>query len=426
MSYRKELPFSMDYVLRLDLPGVKRYKAAKGFNIDCPFCGRKNKLNVDGAVWRCPACDASGGIISFHGRLKNKDRWYAYEDLAKRWDALSEEEKEKTKRDKEEGQRAERTPAPILLRDAFYRSFLDLLKLAPDHHEDLRKRGLSDNEIAKRGYKTVPQTWLQNYVDDALHRMTIKGMNYTSEEVYGLFMKRMESNGIEIPGLYVKEDGSITMLDLPRGYFVPVRGYYDCSDFPFGDLISGLQIRNDPLLFTTPQWIKDRYHKYSWFSSSCKETGCGTTGIENIHITGFPDDGSAPKAVYITEGPLKADVASFLSCRPFLGLTGVSNTRQLPKLLEEMKRKGTEKGYICIDSDYREKSTVRKAMNSIEQNVLNAGLECEVLVWDAKYKGIDDWLLAKKKGKRDGRKGKGREIKETVSERDGHSAHTYG
>ena len=84
---RNKIKFSIRDVLQMDYPNVKHYGVRNGEEyIDCPFCGRKKKLNISYTknVFRCNACDTSGGVLKLHmlakGFLTSKQ---AYIDLKK-------------------------------------------------------------------------------------------------------------------------------------------------------------------------------------------------------------------------------------------------------------------------------------------------------------------------------------------------------
>ena len=193
-------------------------------------------------------------------------------------------------------------------------------------------------------------------------------------------------NGSVIPGMYRVND-SIRIVRRSNksisGYFVPVKDCYG--------RISGMQIRYDNLPENATEKQIENYHKYAWYSSSEKETGCPVTGIENVHHT-FTVDGAAPKTVYLTEGCLKADIASAISGKPFIALIGVNNVSQLPQELKYLKENGTQLIKVAVDMDYRDKPNVAKALANIMQIIGEAGLESVLLTWPSEYKGIDDFL----------------------------------
>ena len=167
------------------------------------------------------------------------------------------------------------------------------------------------------------------------------------------------------------------------------------------DLISGFQIRYD-------QGDK----RYTYYTSLEKETGCGFTGYESIHFR-LPDSTFDPesslferpvlKQVVLTEGCLKADVASSLSDDwPFIAVLGVNNQRMLEDAFKLLKRKyQTEEIILAFDQDYENNENVEKALMDARQKILDAGLSIYDCQWHDEYekygiKGIDDLLLFNK------------------------------
>ena len=47
--------------------------------------------------------------------------------------------------------------------------------------------------------------------------------------------------------------------------------------------------------------------------------------------------------------------------------------------------------------DYRDKPQVAKALENIKRIIESCGLKYNMLVWPEEYKGIDDYLLSRKK-----------------------------
>ncbi len=95
--------------------------------------------------------------------------------------------------------------APVDGRDRVYRDFLAGLRLEPLHRKDLHRRGLSDERIAERGYRSVPgmeTSWA------AIQRLLDMG-------------HRLEG----IPGFYLAQGRRRNYWThlRPAGYFIPVR-----------------------------------------------------------------------------------------------------------------------------------------------------------------------------------------------------------
>lgn len=335
-------------------------------------------MNIDFRknVWRCSACGESGGILRLHGSLNHMDLKQAFHDLNDRWNRLPEVQRYGYLMESERRNSlpVQMQAGPVGKRNAVYASLLYIGTLSRTDRRDLARRGLTDSEIARFGYKSVPQIGLSVAAE---HAYRMAGIDIMTD---GSGMIRRQS---DIPGFWYYGD-RIMLTKRRPGYYVPVRNI--CG------LISGMQIRNhepkDPP-------ADSGFHKYSWLSSSEKPTGCSVSGIEQIHhtfrIAGSSD--STPETVFLTEGALKADIASALSGSPYIALTGINNISQLPEELEFLKEHGTKRIMIAVDMDYRTKPEVASALKSITEMIGASGLAGTRMEWDGRFKGIDDWLL---------------------------------
>ena len=351
MNTNLNTDFGIEFTVECDMPNQRRYRATAGsFDIDCPFCGSKRKFNVNPRknVARCNKCSGDTGYntVTLHAELTGLSTKEAYKDLLRRWNGLSGDEQVEIKKKKEAAQAVkEIMPAPIEVRDIVYRRLLSQLDLSKKHREDLIKRGLTDEEIEKGLYKTVPVCGLHSLASYA-----IKGIEFD------------ENHGI--PGFVdISNPKKVLLRPRKNGYFVPV--------LTIDGLISGMQIRYDNLKPTASDKEREMYKKYSWYSSSEKDTGCGVSGCENIHFAG--DWSTVPKACCLTEGVLKADIAAYLSGKPFMGLVGVNNVGQLTQTLTSLSEKGLESVYIYVDMDYRDKREVKKALDNIKKKINQSG-----------------------------------------------------
>ena len=98
--------------------------------------------------------------------------------------------------------------------------------------------------------------------------------------------------------------------------------------------------------------------------------------------------------LHITEGPLKADIASYLSGGElFIGLTGVQNVAFLKDVILQLKPKRILE---CIDMDIRTNENVQKAQSKIRAICAPLVQDYRPFTWPVEQKGIDDWLLFEK------------------------------
>jgi peptidoglycan/xylan/chitin deacetylase (PgdA/CDA1 family) len=239
--------------------------------------------------------------------------------------------------------------AGVDLRNRVYTYFLKALPLESKHKDDLLRRGLSELQIHNNMYKSVPQNSQYRW---KVAKYIQKHLNEMGKSLQG------------IPGFYTRRGpyGEYWDFIAPRGYFIPVKD-------PQGR-IQALQIRLDE-------------GKYVWFSSHGLPNG--TSSHAPAHYTG------GTGRVWVTEGPLKADIASCLMSAPFIGVPGVNSWKEAEKILSEM---GIKDPIIAFDSDFRTNPHVAGALRKFISHLKEQGYFPQNAVWPSKYgKGIDDVLL---------------------------------
>jgi len=331
-------------------------KILRKVNIDeylarCPFCGDSNNpqhghlyLNTEKDAYYCVRCGAGGYAVGLYAECNRISKQEAYKQLT---EENSSRFKQVTKKQIPEIQQ---TPiADIEIRNKTYTAFLSKLNLSKEHLRNLLKRGLSWEAIAANMYKTLP-------ANPDVRREICKEL---IEEGYTL-------EGV--PGFYVNKDGQWDFVYY-KGFLIPVK---DSKG-----RIQGLQIRLDDT----------NQRKYMWFSSNGKNKGTPAHAWQGVH--GYPS-----KIIIITEGPLKADIAHFLSRYTFVSVPGVTAIKGIENVLKEL---GAEKVYIAYDMDLLTNKGVQIAKTKLEEKLTAAGFKVYTKTWDPAYKGIDDYLLAKKK-----------------------------
>jgi DNA primase len=311
----------------------------------CPMCGdSKNPkhahlyLNIETNKYYCVRCGTGGFAIGLYARIKGIDTKCAYRELMGMKDESPSIELPKISA----------TPelATIEVRDKTYTAFLSMLNLELQHVSDLKRRGLSIREIKKNGYRSVPQSTCQSIC----YRLIKDG--HTLEGV---------------PGFYVTRNGLWSCYSIP-GYIIPVR---DKSG-----QIQGLQVRVD-----NPK----NGGKYRWFSVP---DGKNSTPAQSwIHTS----QGSSCQ-VWITEGSLKADIATYLSGHTFIGIAGVNAIKGLVPLLKDF---GIREVVTAFDMDLLDNPHVRQALKRLQHTLKKAGVKTVTACWNSVMgKGIDDALLA--------------------------------
>ena len=317
----------------------------------CPFCGDHGpgkyhlSLNTEKDQYRCNLCGAHGNSVTLYAAIKGVTNGEAYRAMTGGSNIYSMPVQPTP-------QKTERQPAPIRERSAVYEEMLSHLTLLPEHRQNLRERGLSEERIEENGYKSMP----------------------TTEESRRLLARLVGANHelLGIPGFYTRY-GRWTIAG-PDGFLIPVRDK--------DGLIQGLKIRLDAE--TNPS------RKYRWFSSRDKHLQNGTRSYSWIHVTG---DRSRKRA-FLTEGPLKGDVASFLAGDALFVCTGGVNA--IKGLRETILELGVSEVVEAMDMDQMVNPQVRNAVLTMREEVRKIpGLKYSKYTWNPAYKGVDDYFLSR-------------------------------
>lgn len=358
---------------------IKATTASK-MRCDCPLCQGRQTLGytLGKDIWHCFKCDEKGNPVDLYAKVNGLDKKTATRQLNQLYGGTDTSEYEKPVEEEMI------LPASFYVRDAVYRDLLKQLGLSKKHKKDLLTRGLTPEEIEMLGYKTFATS------DNIAKKSFTSFLAQKNFE----FIERNVTKEVGVPGFYDLGKEIPKLVKARSGYLIPVRN--------FSGYISGFQIRYD-------RPIDD--NKYGWLSSGHKKTGVSFDGQYccNIQHSGPWKEylEKMPEVVGLTEGALKADIASVLydkldqKGRPhlFLGLTGVSNTAQLRAELENCYCRGVKRISVYVDMDYHTNPNVKKAMDKIVDIIKSVDLEVKVQKWNPAYKGIDDYLLAELKRK---------------------------
>lgn len=263
--------------------------------------------------------------------------------------------------------------------DLAYRKMLVALPLKAEHRENLRKRGLSDQDISMGMYRSIPSS------DEEIAALmqALSGVNLTG--VPGFYWDKREPQQYKIllPGFY---DKAARVRYPSSGFFVP--------SFNAAGQIFALQIRMDDAYlahFRDPKEAKRR--RYLWFSSSCKENGARAKNRASMGVVDYTPR-NAGNTVYVTEGALKAHVAHCLNGqrKQFASIAGISNKEAFRDFILFMKRMNCPV-VDAFDMDRTSNDSVFNSIMELHQIATEEGWPMRTIMWDAKYKGIDDFLL---------------------------------
>jgi hypothetical protein len=238
-----------------------------------------------------------------------------------------------------------------------YSDLLARLTLTLSHRENLRRRGLTDADIDRRGYRTLP----------------VQGRHRIAADL----RERFGAKVLSVPGIITKQGdrGSYLTIAGAAGLLVPVRDV--------AGRVVALMVRRDD------DKEGDKANRYSYVSST-KHGGPGPGAP--VHV---PLGVTGPcHMVRVTEGALKADVAHALSGLPTVGLSGAGTWRPVLPILGEL---GARTVRLTLDADAIDKPPVARALNALAGGLADEGLAVELEMWPiSDGKGIDDVLAAGK------------------------------
>lgn len=371
MGY-SDFPFTIEQIA-LDLLNLRvRHRGTLSFDVDCPFCGKQGKMNINMQknTYRCNYCDdgtknsiSHGGMLNLYANVNGgMDLSDAYREICEllRVEGYSSDLRPQ-RRDilvREPPKRPPAIPqselAPIEERHETYNFLFSLLTLHPQHKENLRRRGLTEEQIERFGYKSTPVLGFTRLASAVIER------GYTVEGV---------------PGFYVNENGEWTLNFKAKctGFLVPV--------MDMEGRIQAAQIRLDRPFGK---------RKYMWLSSSELVLGAGSGSP--VHFVGDPH----AKVMTFTEGGLKGTIAHCLSGDTLLCNAGANQSENIIKLFPVLKANGVEEIQSGYDMDLESNEHVRHGCVNILSAAREYGFRARRRQWDPVNKGIDDNAWAKK------------------------------
>lgn len=364
-------------------------------NFCCPFCGdTKFRLgcNIEKGGYKCFHCGAKGTPLSLYARATQGISVESLNDektheLIKEMTARCVNGSIPTETEKQRYQHKEIPVAPSSVLDRTYSTLLSLpwLKLTKEHRANLKKRGLTDADIQRNGYASFTVKVSEQMAVSA--KNACKRFNAIKGELFSYSRMKQKTSasviagmviasallkrGCElqgVPGFYKVQNTWI--LNLPEGMLIPTRNS--------GGQVVGIQVRRDG--DANPRYL----------TVSANRLPCGvTTGISRAH---FPL-GNAPltkgTTVYLTEGPLKADVALALledKNAAFIAIQGVTNTKMLDEVVfPSLKERGITRVTNALDMDKLTNPGVIMACSALKHLAKKHGIRMEMLCWDAEY-----------------------------------------
>jgi hypothetical protein len=326
------------------------------YYVPCPECdrsGRKNgkhlNISLSKDVFRCPKCGVSGGVFDLYALCTGIPREGIRDELKRVLRGGGAAAQGTPKPAPPQPEAVELPVADIETRHAAYSALLSLLPLAPDHLRSLLDRGLTEDAVHEREYRTTP----------------IVGEKALAKRISGDGHKL-----VGVPGFYRDKFGVWAFISAKRGILVPVRDVRG--------RIQGLQIRLD----------NAGRRKYRWVSSAGIESGAEGCGAEGwCHMAG-----PAMERVILTEGPMKADVIHHLTGQAVVAVPGVNSLRHLEPTLSELVGLGVRHAMTAFDMDFLSSRHVQSGYADLVGLLGRMGLSFGTYLWHPDYKGLDDYI----------------------------------
>ena len=231
-----------------------------------------------------------------------------------------------------------------------YKELLAILPLKESHRQHLLARGMTPQEIKAGMYRSLPTYGRSEIIDRLVAR--------TKTDILGVPLGG-------VPGFGYK-NGRLIMTG-PPGLIIPVIS-------PNG-LIVSLLIRPDR---------QKEGRKYVLLSSRWLEYGSSPGA--RLHLA-RPVKIKSDNVIWITEGPLKANISAYRLQARVLAVPGVSNWKSILSLALPPKI------IVAYDAaDYEKNYHVRHHARSLANSLIDRGHEVYAALWQG-AKGLDDALV---------------------------------
>jgi hypothetical protein len=230
--------------------------------------------------------------------------------------------------------------------------------LGESHRSALLARGFLGGEIVTRGYRTLPL--------ESRWKLARRCHDNEPESLIG------------VPGFFCAIGArgySYWSLAGRPGLIIPCRS-------PTGQ-IRAFRIR--------PDRVEEREGKYRWLSSGHKPRGV-SSGV-HAHVARPLGGKILDPAIWITEGELKADLASQRLGAVVVSMPGVSIWAVVLADLVELLPTGG-RVVVALDTDWRQRNAVHAAIWNTCLACQALGYEVRIAQWDQRHKGLDDLLTA--------------------------------
>lgn len=270
--------------------------------------------------------------------------------------------------EKDAESKPERADADTL--NAVYQVLLNELTLSDDHRENLKKRGLTDEGINLRGYKSLPLRGRARLARNLAKQFGSE----TCKKIPGLFIKQTTDSVSGSPSSSGKPYW--TLAGAP-GIIVPLRDQQK--------RITALKVRVDK---------PGDGPKYPYITSTKRKDAAqeGPSPEPSIHVPAFGGKLKITDTIRLTEGELKADIATALSGILTFSIPGVSTWRLALPVIRNLDP-APKVILLSFDADAWSNYLVARALQNTAAALQQEGFDVRLEVWEInRGKGIDDIL----------------------------------
>lgn len=244
-----------------------------------------------------------------------------------------------------------------------FTEFLRRLPLTREHGRDMTRRGLSAVDIALGGYRSNPTAL---YAAVNCRDMARGGCNF--ENIPGFFFAR--------GGWHFKTYGL-------GGCLIPIRNERLHT--------VALQLRTD----AGETWSDGTPAPKYLMVSTADQTGGASSGAPaHFAISGHLDLYSRVRSLIVTEGALKANVIQIFTNEVVVGLCGTNGFDDDFGARLKAAFPSLEKVKLAYDMDRLTNHHVFRALTRLDFTVKKINLKTEILSWNSRYKGFDDFLFS--------------------------------
>lgn len=398
--------FSIDIREVVDFLGLQQEpheRDAVSFNVKCPFCNdRKYHMNINVAkgAYSCVLCSKGTkgqGALDLYGRVAHGVRCVKGQNSKELYRQLCEDLRKgppayvrrKAKTTLPPIKTISRAPDEVV--NETYEKLLAIkhLALTEAHKNNLIARGLSEQTIVRNQYRSLGQNydWLQQYPE--AHKRFLENRDFAAKDK---ILRRKKPQELEagfaiaeillscgcqlsgVPGFF--KLGGHWCFNVEPGLLIPTRN--------FKKRPVALQVRKDDC----EKRKGKKFLRYMTISSKGLPQGV-TERISRPHFPlGNVELGPDAK-VYLTEGPLKADVATELlgpeNHTFFIALQGVNNVRELKSIFKMLSSVGVKTVENAFDMDKCCNIHVAQSGQAIRKTAQSYGISLQVLSWDREY-----------------------------------------